>query len=90
MTTSQIAIEERLIQLLGEYASDPSCQEVLVFLRRHPHARFSRLAIVHALNGNRLCTERALNRLTNSGVIRSYIENNVPFYSLRAEEWQRL
>jgi len=86
MTNSQIAIEEKLSQLLSEYANDPYCQEVLEFLRRHPRARFSRLAIVHALNGHRLCTERALKHLTNSGVIRSYIENNVPFYSLRAED----
>ena len=86
MTTSRVAIEEKISQLLREYADDPSCQEVLVFLRQHPHARFSRLAIVHALNGNKLCTERALSRLTNSGVIRRYFENNVPLYSL-AQEW---
>lgn len=86
MTTSQIAIGEKLIQLLGEYASDPSCQEVLAFLRRHPYTWFSRLAIVHALDNHRLYIERALSRLTNSGVIRRYLENNVPFYSLGAEE----
>ena len=86
MTTSQIRIEEKLSQLPREYANDPCCREVLVFLRRHPHTRFSRLAIVHALNGHRLYVEQALNHLTDSGVIRRYLKNNVPLYSL-AGEW---
>jgi hypothetical protein len=85
MTTTRIAIEEKFSQLLSEYANDPYCREVLVFLRRHPYTRFSRLAIVHALNSHRLYIEQALNHLTNSGVIRSYLENNVPFYSLKEQ-----
>ena len=56
------------------------------FLKRHPRARFSRLAIVYALNCHRLYTERALSYLTASGVIKGYLKNNVPFYSLSAEE----
>jgi hypothetical protein len=85
MTTSQVAIKEKLSQSLGEYATDPCCQEVLVFLRRHPHTRFSRLAIVHASNSRRLYVEQALSHLTNSGVIRRHLENNVPFYSLKEQ-----
>ncbi|MDH5364594.1 MAG: hypothetical protein OEW82_05450 [Dehalococcoidia bacterium] len=85
MTATRIAIEEKLSQLLGEYANDPYCREVLVFLRRHPYTRFSRLAIVHALNGHRLCVEQALTHLTDSGVIRRHLENNVPFYSLKEQ-----
>ena len=85
MTTSQSAIGEKLAHPLGEYASDPCCQEVLEFLKRHPRARFSRLAIVHALNSHRLYVERALSHLTASGMIRQYLRNNVPFYSLSAE-----
>jgi N-glycosylase/DNA lyase len=86
MTISQIAIEEKSGQLLKEYANDPYCQEVLEFLRRHPRTWFSRLAIVHALNSHRLCIERALGYLTDSGVIRRHLKNNVLFYSLRTEE----
>jgi N-glycosylase/DNA lyase len=82
MPTSQIAIKGKLNQSLSEYADAPCCQEVLEFLKRHPHTQFSRLAIVHALNSHRLCTERALSYLTDSGVIRKYLKNNVPFYSL--------
>jgi hypothetical protein len=85
MTTSQVAIEEKLPQPLGEYASDPCCQEVLEFLKRHPRTRFSRQAIVYALSCHRLYTEKALGQLTDSGVIRRYLKNDVPFYSLSAE-----
>lgn len=84
--TTQITIEGKLPQSLSEYASDPCCQEVLEFLRRHPRTRFSQLAIVYTLNCHRLYTERALGYLTASGLIKSYLENNVPFYSLSAEE----
>jgi hypothetical protein len=82
--TAQIANEGNLPQPFGEYDSDPCCQEVLEFLRRHPRTRFSQLAIVRNLNSNRLYIERALACLTASGVIKSYLENNVPFYSLEA------
>jgi hypothetical protein len=53
-------------------------------LRRHPRTRFSQLAIVRTLNSNRLYIERALARLTANGVIKKYLENNIPFYSLEA------
>ena len=77
--------EEKPGQLL-ECANDPCCQEVMEFLKRHPRARFSRLAIVHVLNSHRLYVERALSHLADSGVIIRYPKNNVPFYSLSAEE----
>jgi hypothetical protein len=85
VTATRIAIEEKISQLPSEYANDLYCQEVLIFLRRHPYTRFSQLAIVHALNSHRLYVEQALNHLTNSGVIRSYLKNNVPFYSLKEQ-----
>jgi hypothetical protein len=84
---AQIANEGNLTQPFSEYANDPCCQEVLEFLRQHPRTRFSRLAIAHALNSNRLYIEQALSYLTNSGVIRRYLKNNVTFYSMGAEEW---
>lgn len=79
---NQTANEGTLPQPLGDYASDPCCREVLEFLRRHPRTRFSQLTIVHTLNSNRLYIERALACLTANGVIKRYLENNVPFYSL--------
>ena len=75
-------IEEKTRRLIKEYAGDPHCVELLLFLARHPRAKFSRLAIFHALNGTTLYKEQALSRLTNSGVLRTYVENGVPLYSL--------
>jgi hypothetical protein len=83
--STQIATEGKPIQSASDYTSDPCCQEVLAFLKRHPHTHFSQLAIVHTLNSHRLSTERALSQLTASGAIIQYRRNNVLFYSLSAE-----
>jgi len=85
MIASQIATSDKLHEVIEEYADDRDCQEVLLFLLRHPRTRFSRLAIVHALNGYKCYTEQALTRLTNDGVIRRYVENDIPLYSLNME-----
>lgn len=77
--------EEKPGQLL-ECANDQCCREVMEFLKRHPRAWFSQLAIVYALDSHRLYVERALSHLADSMVIIRYLKNNVPFYSLSAEE----
>jgi hypothetical protein len=83
MTTSITIIEGKITQLIKEYSDDGYCLlELLRFLGRHPHTRFSRLVIIHALNSQRLYTERAIRYLVNKGVVRIYTENNVLFYSL--------
>jgi hypothetical protein len=85
MIASEIATREGLVGVIKDYANDQDCQEVLLFLGRHPRTRFSRLAIVYALNGYKWDTEQALNCLTSEGVVRRYIEHDVPLYSLRAD-----
>jgi len=85
MVVSEVVTREKLYEVIKEYADDRHCQEVLLFLGRHPHTRFSRLAIVHALNGYKWGTEQALNRLTNEGVVTQYMEGTVPVYSLSAD-----
>jgi hypothetical protein len=82
VVTAQVATIGTLDEVIRKYANDRSCQEVLFFLGRHPHARFSRLAIVHALNGYKSYTEQALNHLANDGVVKRYVKNNLPLYSL--------
>ena len=88
MTVPQITIAEKLYQFIKEYADDRCCLELLRFFGGYPHARFSRLAVIHALdvNGGRLYTGRALRHLTDKGVVKTYIENNVCFYSLTEDE----
>lgn len=88
MTVSEIAIAEKLYQFIKEYADGHYCLELLRFFGRCPHARFSELAVVHALdvNDRRLYIERALRHLIDKGVVRTYTENNVSFYSLTEDE----
>jgi len=88
MTVSEINIAEKLSQFIKEYADDHCCLELLRFFGGHPNTRFSRLVVVHALNSNpgKLYTKRALRRLADKGVVRTYIENNVPLYSLTEDE----
>jgi hypothetical protein len=85
MVVSQVASRDKLYEAIKGYADDRSCQEVLLFLGRHPRTRFSRLAIVHALNGYKWYTEQALNRLTSDGVIRRCVEGDLPLYSLSTD-----
>lgn len=88
MIFPEIATQEKLCQFIKEYADDHYCLELLRFFGGYPHARFSELAVVHALNSNpgKLHTKRALRRLADKGVVKTYIENNVPLYSLTDDE----
>ncbi len=90
MIASEIALPEKLFQFIREYAGDQYCLvELLRFLGRHPNTRFSRLAVIHALNSRKLYTEKALKHLVSHGVVRNCLENNVPLYSLTEEETPR-
>jgi hypothetical protein len=88
MTAPKIAVAEELDQFLREYADSHYCVEVLRFFGKYPRARFSGLAVAHALNvnGGRLYVEKALRHLTDKGVVKTYIENNVHLYSLTEDE----
>ena len=78
---------EKLPQLIGECAGEEYClRELLLFWRSHPYARFSRLAIVYALNGRRLCVEKALKYLVDKRLVKTCIENNITLYSLAEGE----
>lgn len=86
MVVSNIALEEKLCQFIKEYASDQYCLELLQFFGAYPHTRFSSLAIIHALSGGRLPTERALRQLVSKGVIRTCMDNNILLHSLTEDE----
>jgi len=73
---------DRIHEVVKGYEGDPYCQEVLLFLSRHPRTRFSRLAVVYALDRHQRYIELALNRLTSDGAVNTCCENGVPLYSL--------
>ena len=85
MAVKEITIEYKLRQFIQE-CSNQYCLEPLLFLGRHPHTRFSRLVIVHALDARRVDIDRALQHLINKGLVVMHAENGVPLYSLTEDE----
>jgi hypothetical protein len=88
MIVSEITIADKLYQIIMGCADGQYCLELLRFFGRYPRARFSELAVIHALdvNGRRLYIESALRHLIDKGVVKTYIENNVRLYSLTEDE----
>jgi hypothetical protein len=71
----------------NKYANDTHCLELLQFFGKHPRTRFSRLALVHALNNGKLCViDRSLKRLVNDGVVILHSDKIVALYSLAGEK----
>jgi hypothetical protein len=75
-------------QLLKELISNRYCLGLLRFFVIHPNGRFSKLAILHALDedGTRPEIEQDLEKLANDGVIKKSIENRTCYYLLTNEE----
>lgn len=75
-------------QLMKELISNRYCLGLLRFFVVHPNGRFSKLAIVHALdeNGTRPEIERDLEKLENDGIIKTSIENSTCYYQLTRDE----
>ncbi len=75
-------------QLMKELISNRYCLGLLRFFVVHPNGRFSKLAVVHALdeNGTRPEIEKDLERLVNDGVIKMSNENGTCFYLLTRDE----
>lgn len=84
MTIIQMTEKEYLYQLIKEYNDNPYCLELIQFFGWHPNARFSGLAILHALSvsGERRYVEKALRQLIDKGLVKTYSENNIAFYCL--------
>ena len=83
---SAMTLEERQCQLLKECTDDPHCLRLIQFFGRFPNARFSRLAIIHALNDGKVPVEKALTRLTEKEVLYTIPLNKVTLYYLTQEE----
>ncbi len=83
----KIAVEGKLRQFIKEYCDGRGSLQLLLFLGRHPHARFSQLAIVHALDARTADIEKSLLHLLDKGLVVTWTtENSLPFYSLTEDE----
>ena len=75
-------------QLLKELISNRYCQGLLRFFVVHPNGRFSKLAVIHALdeNGTRPEIERDLEKLVGDGVLKTSVEHGTCYYMLTRDE----
>jgi hypothetical protein len=78
-------------QLMKKLISNHCCLELLRFFVEHPNGRFSKLAILHAIDedDSRLEVERALSQLAEEGILKTFIDNNISFYMLTRDEPMR-
>jgi hypothetical protein len=78
-------------KLMKSFISDHSCLSLLRFFIWHPNGRFSKLAIIHAVDdsNSRQEIEQALKRMVEEGVLMMNIENDVNFYWLTRESVMR-
>ncbi|MBM2825882.1 MAG: hypothetical protein HW402_1546 [Dehalococcoidales bacterium] len=88
MAVDKIAMADKLGQLIRRYVDDHYSLELLRFFGGYPHARFSELAVVHALNSNHgtMYIRGALRQLVDKGVVKISTDNNVSLYALTEDE----
>lgn len=74
-------------QLIKKLINNRCCLALLRFFVAHPNGRFSKLAIVHAIDDNdsKLEIEKALKQLVDEGILMINIENDISFYLLTRE-----
>lgn len=75
-------------QLMKKLISNRSCLGLLRFFAAHPNGRFSKLAVIHAIDDD--CTgwemDEALNQMVEEKILNISQENGVTFYTLTREE----
>src|SRR4030042_1542680 len=75
-------------QLMKKLISNRSCLGLLRFFAAHPNGRFSKLAVIHAIDDN--CTgwemEQALEDMVEEKILDVYTEKSVVYYILTQEE----
>ena len=78
-------------QLMKKFVGNRCCLGLLRFFAIHPNGRFSKLAVVHAIDeaGSQREVEQALIQKADEGILRTANENNNTFYMLTKEETMR-
>lgn len=86
------AVKQKYQPCLGsvmkKLISNRCCLALLRFFVAHPNGRFSKLAIVHAIDDSNSRTEieKDLTQMVNEGILNINIENDISFYLLTREE----
>jgi hypothetical protein len=86
MVVIDSAVEIGLSGFLDRYGNTRAKQELLLFWVLHPNARFSRLAVLSAMECSRLDVEKALASLIDDNLLDVCSENGQTTYSLTTNE----
>ena len=81
--------KERLEHFLRENVGTRLEMALLCFWSRHHDTKFSRSAILYAMDSNKLDTQQALDSLVNKGLLLRHAANGVALYSLTADDGRR-
>jgi hypothetical protein len=78
-------------QLMKKLVCNRCCLGLLRFFAAHPNGRFSKLAVIHALDedDNRPRIENAIEQMIEEGIIKASDEKDVTYYMLTKEEAMR-
>jgi hypothetical protein len=78
-------------QLMKKLVGNRCCLGLLRFFAAHPNGRFSKLAVIHAMDedDNRPRIENAIEQMIEDDLIRVVEEKNVTYYMLTKDEAMR-
>lgn len=78
-------------QLMKKLVGNRCCLGLLRFFAAHPNGRFSKLAVLHAMDedDNRPRIEEAIEQMIEEGIITSSEEKDVIYFTLTKEEAMR-
>jgi hypothetical protein len=78
-------------QLMKRLVGNRCCLGLLRFFAAHPNGRFSKLAVIHALDedDNRPRIENAIEQMIEEGIINSSDEKENTYYMLTKDEVMR-
>jgi len=78
-------------QLMKKLVGNRCCLGLLRFFAAHPNGRFSKLAVIHAMDedDNRPRIENAIEQMIEEGIIKATEEKNNTFYMLTKDEAMR-
>ena len=78
-------------ELMKKLVGNRCCLELLRFLAAHPDGKFSKLAIIHALDedDNRQNIEKAIYQMMDEGIIKITADQDVLVYMLTRDEAMR-
>ena len=91
-TSNKSTVLDNMAVFVKHYAWDKYSMDLLQLFGAFPHTRFSRLAIVHALNihGARTYIDHAIHTLVDKGLVTISLSHNVELFSLTKDQEIRL